>query len=313
MMTNNMSFSGFNAITYGADVAWWHQRRADDYWRVRRHYPAFGLKVSYAHIINGVAGDRFGLIGQMRRPLSRRWDYSIGLGLSAYSKPFSLTADTTNIFIGSLINCLIDLGINYRPLDHLAFTFHLLHTSNGMLYRPNQGLNFLQLGVSYILGPTVPAVHTAEVDVPDFADNEFGISFSFGTVMSRRPQEVGYFPCYDVSLNFMRPISPLFSVGATLDFWYNWVDQASVRHRLDPHDFPVYVSILPCVETYFGPLSLRAGMGIHLITSNEISIPFYERVGVYYNFANRHHYVGVALNAHAGRIEFIEWTYGFRL
>ena len=41
-----------------------------------------------------------------------------------------------------------------------------------------------------------------------------------------------------------------------------------------------------------------------------MTTPFYERSGAYYNFGKN--YVGVAVNAHGGRVEFIEWTYGRR-
>ena len=51
-------------------------------------------------------------------------------------------------------------------------------------------------------------------------------------------------------------------------------------------------------------------MEIIIVVSPQVTIPFYERVGAYYNFGNN--YRGVAVNAHGGRVEFIEWTYGRR-
>ncbi|MBP3763087.1 MAG: acyloxyacyl hydrolase [Bacteroidales bacterium] len=313
MMTNNSSYSHYNAVTYGIDLAWWYRSFGADYWRVHRHYPSFGLKASYVFIPRGVAGDRIGLVGLLRRPLGRQWDLDIGLGLSAYTRPFSLTGDSLNIFIGSLINCLIDLSISYRATEHSMLHLSLLHTSNGMLYRPNQGLNYLQVGMAYWLGPIRTAKPARLDEEPHWSPSEFGVALSLGTVMSRREEQRGYYPCYDLSLHFMHYLSPTFAVGGTLDFWYNDVDSRQIARTGDIHAFPLYVSALAGFEAFFGPLSIKAGIGPNLIASNEVSIPFYERVGAYYNFGDGRHYAGVALNAHAGRIEFIEWTYGYRL
>ena len=315
MMTNNSRYSSNNSVAYGIEAAWLHRSFADDYWRVRRRHPSFGIRASYARIPDNIAGDRYGLVGLLRRPLSDRFHYTIGFGLSAYTKPFSLTGDTNNIFIGSLVNCLIDLSVSYTPTDRLAFNLSLLHTSNGMLYRPNQGLNYLQLGATYTFGrqvrPPLMSFDTSQ-STPHFQRVEPRIALSLGTVMSRHFDVEGYFPCYDLSLNYMYFLSPVFSIGGTLDFWYNWVDHQPIVDKQMLHTFPVYVSAMFAFESFFGPLSIKAGIGPALIVSSEVTIPFYERVGLYYNF-HPCHYVGVALNAHAGRVEFIEWTYGFRL
>ena len=51
-------------------------------------------------------------------------------------------------------------------------------------------------------------------------------------------------------------------------------------------------------------------MGPQLIVSSFVTIPIYERLGAYYNWGSN--YVGVAVNAHAAKAEFIEWSYGRR-
>ena len=89
MMTNNSRYSSNNSVAYGIEAAWLHRSFADDYWRVRRRHPSFGIRASYARIPDNIAGDRYGLVGLLRRPLSDRFHYTIGFGLSAYTKPFS--------------------------------------------------------------------------------------------------------------------------------------------------------------------------------------------------------------------------------
>ena len=69
-------------------------------------------------------------------------------------------------------------------------------------------------------------------------------------------------------------------------------------------------SAMAFAEFFWGPVSLKAGIGPNIVVSPQVTIPYYERLGVYYNFGNN--YAGVAVNAHGGRVEFIEWTYGRR-
>ena len=75
-------------------------------------------------------------------------DYSLGVGLSIYTKALSFTGDEENVFISSLVSCLIDVAFNFRLGDDVLLNASLLHSSNGMLYKPNKGVNFLQLGVA---------------------------------------------------------------------------------------------------------------------------------------------------------------------
>lgn len=312
MMPNNSAYRANASSTFGVDVTWWGRGIDTAYWRARRHYPSFGLRASYAHIPNSVAGDRFGLVGLLRQPLfgSRHWDWSVGLGLSAYTRPRSITGDTNNIFIGSLINCLIDLGIAWHPMDCLYLAARVLHTSNGMLMWPNMGLNYFQFDLGYSFGQRTPRTFPTTVAEPRSPQSEFGIAISPGMVMSRDQDFDGYFFCYDISLYFQRHTSPVFAFGGAIDLWYNTNDTRHLEREDSPYRLPLYVSAMAMMELFWGPVSLKMGVGPNILVSPQVTIPFYERVGAYYNFGTN--YVGVAVNAHGGRVEFIEWTYGHR-
>ena len=313
MMPNNSQYSAFNSATYGMDLTYWKRDYTGDYWRWKRGFPSVGIRFSYAHIPNSVAGDRFGLVSLLGGGMGTRWNYSVGLGLSAYTRPRSITGDTNNIFIGSLFNCLIDLGLTYRPMDDLLMTFRILHTSNGMLKWPNMGLNYLQLDIGY----RIPVkefngvVITEEPSYPrDYAPREWSVALSLGTVMSRDREFAGYYPCYDLSVYYQKNISPTFSFGGAVDFWYNAVDRCHILREDGVYRMPLYLSALGMMEFRWGHMSLKTGIGAIVLGSFQVTNPIYERVGGYYNFGRN--YLGVAMNAHAGRIEFIEWTYGRR-
>lgn len=314
---NNFNMMEYAAGAASVDVTWLSRSSEPDYWRLQKHYPAFGLRGSFAYIPQAIYGHRFGLVALVRAPLWKRVDYTLGLGLSSYTRAQCFTGDKENIFISSAISCLIDVGFDFRIGDGLLLNASLLHSSNGMLYRPNKGVNFLQLGLAVKLGndyeKTLDWEHSRDLidSLPAFSSFEWGLSLSPGLVMSRRESMNGYYPCYDITLYCQRYTSPLFAYGGALDFWFTGSDWHLLERHRNPYRFPCYLSAMALMEFFWGNLSIKMGAGPVIVSSTVVDTPFYERVGAYYNFGRR--YLGVALNAHAGRIEFIEWTVGWRL
>ena len=312
MATNNLAYHTFNRPTIGLAASIWKRTDGEEYWIQRRRNPDFGISFSYAYIPHGIAGNRFGLEGMLRAPLTQRLHYTLGLGLSAYTHPFALTADSNNIFIGSTINCLIDIGLSYNITPHVSLIASLIHTSNGLLYRPNQGLNFLQIALAYRPHPQ-PAVanRTQPLPTPTFARNEINFALSPAIALSHNISQSSYYFCYDLTLNYMHYLDPVVAIGGALDLWYNFSHPQQYIWYNDPYPIPLYLSALLQAEGFWGPLSIKAGIGPHLLVSSRTKIPIFERVGAYYNIHS--HYFGLALHANAGQIEFIEWTYGYRL
>lgn len=276
------------------------------------HLFSYGARASFSYMPVGVAGHRFGLVGIVRAPLIPRLDYHLGVGISTFTRPQSLTHDPNNQYISSVLNCLIDVGFDYRVSQRLYLTAALTHSSNGLLYRPNMGLNFFQAGISYCLGGIDTCVlrgSSSAATLP--ARHEVGFTLSPGVVMSQKLWQDGYYFCYDLSLNYLYHLNSVFSFGATMDLWYNDSHTEQLQRLEVDYPTPVYVSAMPVFEGNWGPLSLRVGVGPVLIASPLVKIRYYERVGLYYNLG--HHYIGAGINAHSGIIEFIEWSYGYRI
>lgn len=313
-MPNNFNMMEYATGAAGMDVTWLKRSVGDEYWQLYRHYPTFGVRGSFLYIPGAIYGHRFGIEGLVRAPLGKRLDYNIGFGLSAFTRPQYFTGDAENIFISSVVSCLIDVGLNYRVGEKLVFNASMLHSSNGMLLRPNKGLNILQFGVAVKLGNeyerTLDWIHAREriTDATPERNHEWGVAFSGGTVMSRDESDEGYHFCYDLSLYYQRYVTPVFAYGGALDFWYNNDDASGAGAYA--YSLPLYFSAMGVMEFFWGPISLKAGVGPVLLGSYHIDLPIYERVGVYYNFGRN--FTGVALNAHLGRIEFIEFTFGRR-
>lgn len=313
MAPNGFSMLEYSAYGAGVEATWLWHTSGNEYWKQWRRYPSFGARASFEYVPDGVAGSRIGLVGIMRAPLWGRLDYNVGVGFSAFNRSRFITHDPDNIFISSLLCCLIDIGFCYNLGERVVLSASFVHSSNGNMVRPNKGLNFMQLGVAARIGKDGAYGGTTQRQasyIPFFYRHEVGFTLSPGGSMSRHTSQKGFFFDYDVSLNYCYYLVPLISVGATVDLWYNgshdW--QREVYH--DPYPVPVYVGMMGTVEGHWGPLSIKAGIGPQLLVSSFVTIPIYERVGIYYNWGDN--YVGVAINAHAAKAEFIEWSYGRR-
>lgn len=301
----------------GMDVTWMSRKDGDSYWRLMRRYPSFGVRTSFYYIPQGIAGHRIGVAGIVRTPLTKHLDYNLGVGLSTFTRAQCFTGDPENIFVSSALNCLIDVGFSYRIGEHVMFTAGLTHSSNGMLHRPNKGLNFFQAGMAVKLGNDYEHnldwehAHERITSVPTYTQHEIGATLSPAVVMSGLEWQKGYFFCYDISLNYIYRFNPVYGVGGAVDLWYNDSHTEQMKVKNVDYPLPLYISAMPFWEGSWGHLSLRVGIGPVLYASSLVRLRFYERVGAYYNFGS--HYVGAGINAHSGVIEFIEWSYGFRI
>jgi hypothetical protein len=313
---NNFDMMDYACGAVSVDATWLSRPTGNEYWRLYKHYPAFGFRGSFAYAPAAIYGHRFGLEGVVRAPLGKWFEYNLGVGLSTFTKAQCFTGDQENIFISSAVSCLIDVGLMFRLGDRMLINASLLHSSNGMLYKPNKGLNFLQLGVAVKLGneyeKELDWMHSRDLidSVPLFPTREWGVAFSPGLVMSRDDLMDGYYPCYDLTLYYQRYAHPVLAYGGAIDLWFTGSDWRLLRREENFYNIPIYLSAMGVLEFFWGDLSLKLGAGPVIISSTRQVTPFCERVGVYYNFGK--HYVGAGINAHGGRIEFIEWTIGRR-
>ena len=313
MVTAYSFTSTDNAWGMGAEVAWWQRTDGRKPWHALRKYPSLGVKGYVGWFPTSLCGHRFGVARMMRSPLTDWLDWETGLGIATFTKPSFLTGDTTNVYITTAIVCLIDVGLNAHLKDQWQMGVRLIHSSNGMLHRPNRGLNFLRADISYRFPThnkwekTEPAI--AETPVFERSSN-INIMLSSGLVESRHYMQQGIFYCYDAAIGYDYQPTQLMKVGATVDLWYNFSYRQQERWRNDVFDVPMYIGVMGTVEGFWGAVSLKAGIGYTVIRSAAVGIPIYERVGLYYNFGNN--YVGIGMNAHAGQVEFIEWSLGHR-
>lgn len=305
-------FAGQTPVV-GIDACFlWQQADTAVYWQRFWRIPYIGVRTGYAHLVDGIAGDRFVLAGTIQAPVTRHLDWTFSTGFSFFTLPYSRSHDPANVYIGSVANCLIDLGFLYNlPLDGnttLFLSTKLVHSSNGYMYKPNHGLNSLQGEVGLRLGPRRQALRLPAADT---AFRPYGRGFVMlapSAVMSRHDplDQITYHPAYTAQIGYLRHLHPCFAVGGALDLSYNF----SHTPLAPQGQYPVYPAATLFTDNQWGPLVLRLGVAHYLAYYPLNWEQYYERVALYYRLGPaRDRYAGVGMKVHGDHIDFIEWTY----
>lgn len=337
--------------TFGIDAAVLWQTDGTREWHHKWKYPSFGIRANYTYCFEGIAGDRIGALGFVQSPIFRSksgvhmieteqgemfqhlstthtLSWVIGGGLAVYTNPYSRTPNDLNRFIGSYLNCMLELGVVYDWQLHdrsaLSVSAKIVHNSNGYLKKPNYGLNFLQAELGYRL----PQKKYKDIYVRNGENHrdttdlwtEFYASYAPGIVQPRYTGSAhNYYYCHTAQIGYiMHPhANAICAFGGNVDITYNYsLDELRAFHR-DSYKLPFLVGVCGSVEPYWGPLSIRLSMGGYMYKSplsSVVSLPFYERLGAFYHFGKREsQFVGVSMQLYAAHINFIEWHYGIRL
>lgn len=304
--------------TSGADLTVsWPAKHSDGH----RKPWEWGMKANYAHMPGGPAGDRFGLGVFATTPLWEssyaKLSFQSGGGLGYLTRPFPKTLDPDNIYIGSALNCVIDVGPVMEVKDKsgsLVLGAKFVHNSNGYLRKPNTGLNYVQFEMGWRLNDR----HRR--DTASFSSGSDARTAAYvmvaGGVSVPRDKRAGnstFLPGYNVQLGIRYAYQPCRSIAAGIDFTYNFAESFPYRQDGRQEPMPLLMGYAVTHETHWGPVSLRVGLGLYP-WDDSIGDGIYERVGVFYNtYGRRHRFFGVAIKANYVHADFTEWTYGIDL
>ena len=114
----------------------------------------------------------------------------------------------------------------------------------------------------------------------------------------------------------MYRFNPARAAGINIDLTYNYSHTAVIAHWKENYNLPFYIGLAATYEASYHRLTLHTALAAYLTRSEHGTTPFYERVGLFYNFGKEYHrmrhFVGVSLKSHMAHIDFIEWHYGIR-
>lgn len=331
---NSGEYKYVASYNYGMDVTIDWKMPGTSYWQRFWKRPRFGILMSYLHSANAIAGERFGIAGTMQNTIwqSRRQDprslvprsgvstiaWTMDAGVSIYTNPYERTGDESNAFIGSYLNCLFNVGLLYSvSLPHcstISLAAKFGHSSNGYLMRPNRGLNYAQLALSYRMPNKRISMELQPqllITKPS-AYHYIYLSYAPAVVQSRfiSPQKPYYY-AYTGQFGWLCYLNPCIGFGVNMDLMYNYSHQEPLALEQGSYRTPLYLGVCGTFAPKWGPMSLRLSVGTYLLKSSQVTIPVYERIGVYYNFCEKvPQFVGVSIKAHAAHADYIEWHYG---
>ena len=242
--------------------------------------------------------------------------YTAAFGLSYKFNPYDSINNPTNIFIGSYRNVYVHLAYvaNYKFNEKWAMngTIGFKHFSNGSFKQPNSGINLIPftLGVSYKFAED--EIYKKRTIMPDFIKhNLVNVYFTVGS----KNYEVGgdnYLKA-GVGVNFLRQINYRYRIGLGFDMYY--AAQSNLRNTSDASDFSKSYSYA-IIGTWEWALTQRLyvplgfAFYLHRNPENNEEMPYYERAGIGYRFAE-HFTAALTIKAHKGVADIFEWTVGY--
>lgn len=290
-------------------------------------------------------GNVLTLYGTFSRPLLRlpKWQagYYLGTGVGYSAVKYNTEDCIDNEFIGTHWNIYFTAGLyaRYRLGRNIGITGGLdfAHHSNGALYRPNKGANYLSpfVGIAYMPqtdSHTQSKNHSKDSVFHRHAFIELSVGAGaktlledwqhtqFHTPMGQPGYRTSKFSVYGAcsfQASLMYRYARRWASGIGIAAFYG--DYSSKVERLDKQDgytdephSPWSVALSARHEVFYGRLSARMGVGYYLYrhagySAREIEKPYYECIGVFYSFPKLNGLaVGFNVNAHATKADFTE-------
>lgn len=293
-------------------------------------------------------GDILTLYGRFDRPLwrTRRLTagYYLGAGVGYAFSHYDTERHIDNELIGTRANIYFTAGLYaaYRLSRHTALEagVDFSHHSNGALYRPNKGANYLgpYVGLSYTPQPAdadaMPATASADAQ-EEWQRHPLYLEFSAGlgaktlsedwqhTQFQMHPGDADYrksnfalYGAFSLQADLMWRYARRWASGLGFDVFYGdyaeKVERWEQTYKEPQQVSPWSLGIALKHEAFFGRLSVRVGLGYYVYrhmgtNANEVEQPYYERVGLFYTLSRRSGLsVGFSVNAHRTRADFTE-------
>ncbi len=293
-------------------------------WHRLYNFPSYGIGFYYNHLGNPeVLGEvRSGFVFMEFYPPKERlirWQLRVSLGLANFNTYYHPENNPENRFIGTPWNVhfnlnyalSIPIGEQVRITPGLAFT----HFSNGAYQKPNRGINIfdVNMGIRYRFGKGDPGEFWANDPFSEgktISEQTFFAVFSVG-LMQREMDDPTYV-ARTLTLNhtIRKKLRTRWGVG--IDIFYD--DHAKEQMRLlneetSPMDYTRVGGFVSC-DIIFNRMALILNRGIYVYYGYEPQGNQYSRIGMRY--ITKSGLTGhMALKAHAGRADYIEWGIGY--
>ncbi len=294
------------------------QTTGDNINQILFNYPDYGVGFRYTSYNYDVLESSYSLYGYFNSKYYQNKLLEImctlDFGLSYYTNPYNEITNPDNIFIGSNLNCYINVGtgVRFKVDNFLDITPKIIfyHSSNGTIKRPNRGTNGLSGGIefNYHLNgrQKYKPLDTAYIFTP-----KNSIYFTEAVGIRNAPNKKLYF-ANTFQIGYKRMFHPIFGYGGGFDFMYSGAvipEYYSPHKKVSGRSIAAYGSY----NIVYNKLDLHLAIGYYLYKPHhDLYTSIYERVALKYMFGkNLKHSVGIMMKVHIGSIDYIEWAYSF--
>ena len=313
-----------NDDIYAFDLAVSFPTYGKDYWEKLYRYPRTGLGFSYWTLGNNeVFGRAYSLYSFINIPIVRQdekfsLNYQVSLGGAYLSRKFDVYENHLNRAIGSHTNIYIRLGVDGKiqlfPRCELVLEAGITHFSNGKTKSPNYGINAgsVSLGINYLIGNY--GTTRQDQEIPEIAKRYIqSVYLSAGTKVYDNLLGKKYFVS-SVSYNLEHNLNQRRRIGLGAAFFYD----GSISEALASEDGTteqefsqlIRLGMHASYAARYKKLVTGIQLGYYLYSKYTDLSPVYSRISVQYLLTENLAGI-VALKAHMGKAESLEWGIGY--
>ena len=286
-----------------------------------------------------------GLYGKFNRDLLNtgvfRLGYSISNGIGYCTRPYSVTTNIDNEFIGSPFSIYFSTGLyaacRFHPNFEIMAEAGLRHFSNSALGRPNKGANTvgITVGLKYypeaLEIPSYRPYHRTTVPKGFWFDISAGCNlhtmietwYLHQSNPTGVPARFPVRPSFASSLAAMYRYHLKFSSGISLDYMYAGYyaeasridsDKGVTGYSYNPHVLGVSLRH----EVRYRNVALNVGLGWYLRRrlgqmGETMAKPYYETIGLRYYIPSTPLYLSYNVHAHLLRADAMQFNIGYCL
>ena len=309
-----------NISSYELNISW--QTRGEKLWHKIYNYPVVGISYSKTTLSNeDVFGEANIFYYYINAPIRRgkifSVNYRLGTGFSFVSKPFDIQSNYMNIAIGSRTNIYMTLGLETELTIlkklRLLSGITLNHFSNGNIYRPNLGLNYITLysGVKYFINSNQKFIDK-EIEIKQKSPYTGTILYSMGA-KRLYASDKNAFLATSLSATLEKDMNNFFRLGTGIDFFYDSSAKKQLEGEKDEiNNIDYYQSGFHISQTVvFNKFSFSIHEGYYLFLKNRINgQKMYNRFSVKYKIANNL-IISAAVKSYISVADYIEWGVGY--
>ncbi len=299
-------------------------------WEFMYGYPIIGISV-FASNLGGFdeIGSAVGVYPFINFPLVQdqrnSLNFRIGLGVAYLTNHFDRLNNYKNFAIGSHVNAIASLYLEYRYKISRRSTFFvapgLTHFSNGTTKTPNYGLNILTLstGMAFFIGE--PNNFTKHDLRPELYPYEFDgrkfLHWYAGVHAGTKDMSAtlgGRFMIVAGFTNLMVQISYKSRIGVGLDLTYDFSDEVILNKQ---GVSPVFgnvakTGVSAVYELMLDRLSFMFYFGLYVTGKEKSEGDVFQRVNLKY-LITKNMFLYLTLNGNFGRAEYIGLGAGYQL